>query len=323
METAKTKLQMITAVIILLATSIVSAQQASNSQAEVPKKVSVFDAEFIDLVFEEHVGRHIAPVVGDARFGIKRIDGYDDALDQFTAVCPIDIEIGFTLANMYLWRGQNLGSDTSFQPYVTASPDFEPFGDLSFTYWLDFTQNSRNKDEREQDFVVDYTFAFDDLLVCAGLINDDTPNIVKRLLDFDFSAGYIYYYFPFDGTDSHEYYFKMEATNMILHPYIAIYHDFDQGSGTWIERGISQDFDLKLFTLSTFAILGYNHRQWSKKECFSNLHFGGSIPIEIGTHMVIEPFLSYSKRLDHTRDDFDQNMVHDELYGGFNYSISF
>ncbi len=322
METAKTKLQMVIAAITLLTASFVSAQQASDSQTAEQKKVSIWDEDFIDVVFEEHVGRHITPLVGDARFGIKRIEGYDDALDQFTAVCPIDIEIGFTLANMYLWRGQNLGSDTSFQPYVTASPDFEPFGDLSFTYWLDFTQNSRSTNEREQDFMVDYTFPFDDMLICAGLINDDTPDFIKGILDFDFSAGYIYYYFPPDGTDSHEYYFKI-ASNMILHPYIAIYHDFDQGSGTWIERGISQDFDLKLFTLSTFAILGYNHRQWAKTEGFCNLHFGGSIPIELGTHMVIEPFLSYSKRLDHTRDDFDQNMVHDELYGGFNYSISF
>lgn len=287
------------------------------------KPVGRYEPEKVDMMFEEHVGKKLEPMVGDNRLGIKRIDGFDDALDSFTAVSPFDFELGFTLANMYLWRGLNLGSDTSWMPYVTVSPDFEPFGDLSFTYWADITQNERGNDEREFDFVVDYTFSFLELMKQMFCYNpDDNPELITKLLDFEFSAGYIYYYFPPDSTDSHEYYFKM-VHNLPLHPYMAIYHDFDQGSGTWIERGISQDFDLKLFTLSTFASIGYNHRQWVKDEGFANLHFGGSIPVELGTHMIIEPFLSYSKRLNKLRDDDDNVVIHDELYGGFNYSIRF
>ncbi|MDX9703698.1 MAG: hypothetical protein RBU23_11755 [Candidatus Auribacterota bacterium] len=320
MNKTKRRLQFTATAILMLSAGMAVAGDSQESADSKP--VSVFDPSFPDVVFEQYVGQHIAPVVGDARFGIKRIDGYDDALDKFTEVSPIDIEIGFTLANMYLWRGQNLGSDTSFQPYVKASPDFEPFGDLWFTFWVDFTQNSRDKNEREQDYIVDYTFPFLDLMKYSGIVNDDTPSFVSGILDFDLTSGYAYYRFPADGTDTHEFFFKI-AHNMILNPYIAIYHDFDQGGGTWIERGISHDFDFKLFTLSTFAILGYNHHQWAKTKSLTNLHFGGSIPIELGTHMIIEPFLSYSKRLGSTRDDFNERIVHDELYGGFNYSIGF
>ena len=280
------------------------------------------EPEIVDNAFEQLVGRHIEKVTGDQKLKIAKIPGFDDALDEIGKISPFDIEIGFTLANIYLWRGQNLGNDASWMPYVTVSPDFEPLGDLSFTYWADITQHMPGKDDLEYDFVVDYTVDILEILKLVQYDPETSPYLLTKLMDISFSTGYIYYWFPPSCTDSHEVYWSMEY-NLPLHPSFAIYNDFDQGRGIWYEWGVSQDFDLKLITLSTFATLGYNHRQWGESSKLSIFHFGGSVPFEIGTHTVIEPFLSYSKRANRTYTADGSDLTTDELYGGFNFSIGF
>ena len=280
------------------------------------------EPEIVDNAFEQLLGQHIEKVTGNKKIEIEKIPGWDDGLDEFGKISPFDFEIGFTLANIYLWRGQNLGNDTSWMPYVTVSPDFEPLGDLSFTFWADITQHMPGKDDLEYDFAVDYTVDILDLLEILNYNPQTAPYLLTKLMDISFSTGYIYYWFPPSGTDSHEVYWAIEY-NLPLHPSFAIYNDFDAGRGIWYEWGVSQDLDLKLFTLSTFATMGYNHRQWGKTSALSTLHFGGSVPIALGTHTTIEPFLSYSKRLNRTYTEDASDLTTDELYGGFNFSISF
>ncbi|MBN1493755.1 MAG: hypothetical protein JW938_06360 [Candidatus Omnitrophica bacterium] len=244
------------------------------------------------------------------KLAIPTIPYFDEALNTFTEVSPIDIEIGFTVASAYIWRGQNLGSDTSFQPYFTVSPDFEPegFGDISFTTWANITKNNSpdfNQNHNETDFSIDYSI---DVLEYGSI-----------------SAGYIYYDFPHvedDSADETQEFYVGASLNVLLSPTFTWYHDFDAGSGEWITFGISHDFDLKVATIATHALLAYNKGQWGAREGFSSLDFGASLPIPIGDHMTIEPFISYTKRLDEVWDD-NQGLVHDELYGGFGYSISF
>ncbi|MBU1864620.1 MAG: hypothetical protein KKH94_13250 [Candidatus Omnitrophica bacterium] len=98
-----------------------------------------------------------------------------------------------------------------------------------------------------------------------------------------------------------------------------MYNDWNRGRGAWLAWGISQDVNIGVCTLSNYATLNYNHGQWGADSQFSTLDFGTSIPISIGKHMTIEPFISYTKEL----DDDGADMVNDELYGGFNWSINF
>lgn len=239
--------------------------------------------------------------------GIRSIPYFDDALTAFTEVSPIDIEMGFSVASAYIWRGQNFGTDASFQPYVTVSPDFEPegFGDISFTTWANITKDTPGSNHNETDFSIDYAL---------------------DIADYgSFSAGYIYYDFPHiedgDADESQEIYFGA-GLNVPLSPSFTWYHDFDAGSGEWLEFGISHDFDLKVATIATYATIAYNKGQWGASSGFSTLDFGASLPIPLGEHVTIEPFLSFTKRLQDTYDD-DASLVHDELYGGMNYSIAF
>ena len=300
-------------VVMALLTSLSAYAQSENRFLE---------PEVIDNAFDACIGKTIESIVGSGRLGIERIDGYDDFLDRFSELSPFDFELGFTLANIYLWRGQTLGSDTSWMPYVTVSPDFEPLGDISFTYWVDITKDTPGKDDLEYDFVIDYTVSMLELACLIGFKKENAPYLLEKALDFSFSTGYIYYWFPPAGDDSYEMYWGVEY-NLPFHPTMTIYNDFGDGSGVWLEWGVSQDFDLKLVTLSTFATLGYNHRQWGKTSALSVFQFGGSIPLSIGTHMTIEPFLSYSARLKKTFDDDGANLTHDAWYGGFNFSIGF
>ncbi|GEM_PF-2173458 len=306
----------------VLFTFFVFSRQAVYSAQETSPEPKFLDPEIVDKWFNETVGKKFESVVGDAKIGIPYIPYHDDFYDNFGKISPFDFTLGFTLANIYLWRGQNLGSDTSWMPYVTVSPDFEPVGDLSFTYWADITQHVPGKDDLEYDFVVDYSLSVLDTLKKIGCSVDDMPYIGKKLLDFTFQTGYLYYWFPPVTDDSHEIYFG-QSYNWPFHPYWKVYNDFDLGRGVWWETGISQDFDLKLFTVSTFASLGYNHRQWSESSALQTLFFGGSVPVPIGKHMTIEPFLSYSKRLKRTFTEDGTDLTHDEIYGGFNYTLSF
>lgn len=253
-----------------------------------------------------------------------RIPVFDDALDTVTDVSPFDVEMGFTLANIYLWRGQLLGTDTSWQPYVTVSPDFEPLGDFSFTYWADVTQHEPAEDNNlEMDFIWDYTVGMNELLALFGYDPETADPILAAVLDFSFSTGYIYYYFPPSEDETHEVYWGISYENLPLSPSMYIYNDFDDGSGVWIEWSVSHTFDLKYFELNLYSTLGYNHRQWGDTSTFSNILYGASIPVQLGSHMTVEPFLSYSQRLNETYTDDRDLLVHDQWYGGFNYSISF
>lgn len=279
-------------------------------------EVGMLEPEIIDGLLD------FSDVVSLPAIGIEEIPGLDAALDSFDEVCPLDFELGFTLASAYIWRGQNLGSDASFQPYVTVSPSFEPLGDLSFTYWADITKNEADRNEREFDYAVDYNFDILEALGKFGYSSDSAPYALTKVLDFNFDTGYIYYDFPPNGgSKSQEVYFGV-AYNLPLHPSFTIYNDWDRGRGLWMEWGVSQDINLGLVTLATYATMGYNKSQWGESSALSTLDMGGSIPIAIGTHMTIEPFLSYTKRLNATYTG-ESDLTHDELYGGMNWSICF
>lgn len=253
------------------------------------------------------------------KLAVPEIPVVDEALSSAEEALPLSFELGFSLASSYVWRGQNLGTDASFQPYVTISPEFVP-GSLSFTYWVDITKNEPDRNTREVDYAVDYSFDVSELVKAMGASED---SLATKMASFSLSTGYIYYDFPPNGgSKSQEVYWGIDLA-LPLSPSFYVYNDWDRGRGLWYEFGISQDIDMKAFTLCTYANLGYNHKQWGTTSALSVLDFGASIPIDLGNHMTVEPFLSYAKRLKSTYTDDGADLTHDELYGGMNFSIAF
>lgn len=311
---------------LLIAMGIMLLHERVHAEDTTSEKKGALDQDLFSYGCDRLIGKHIKPIVKDFSFGIKRLPGFDDALDAVGKISPIDVEMGFTVANIYLSRGEKIGNHASWMPYVSLSPDFEPLGDLKATYWSDITRRMPGTNHLEDDWILEYTVEIPDIIKIAGGDVEKAPYLLKKALDFCFTTGYWYYWYPPTKESTKEISWGINY-HLPLNPTVTVYNDYVRGKGLWWEWGISQDFDLKLFTLSTFAIMGYNHRQWSVSSRLSMLYFGGSIPISIGSHMKIEPFLSYSKRLKRTfRLDEEGELVditHDELYGGFNYVITF
>jgi len=299
---------------VLIAIPLISVYAEDGDETAAPRYL---DAAFLDEILD------FSDAISLPALALPEIPIVDPALDAVNEALPLDFELGFSVVSAYIWRGQNLGSDASFQPYVTVSPSFEPLGDLSFTYWVDITKNEPGKNAREFDFVVDYSFDFLEGIGYLGYDEEKAPYLLSKAFDFTFDTGYIYYKFPPQpDTKSQEVYWGVEY-DMPLHPSFSIYNDWDRGRGIWYEWGISQDINVGVVTLATYATMGYNHKQWGTTSALSTLDFGVSMPVPLGTHMTIEPFLSYTKRLNPTYTDDGADLTHDELYGGMNWSITF
>lgn len=291
-----------------------------------PAKARFLDPEIVDNACYNCVGKAVGKCTANTKLGISEIPYWDAALDKFGKVSPLYFELGFTLASKYMWRGQTLGNDISWQPYVKSGHDFGALGNPSFTYWVNITNDYKGgngKDNSEYDFIFDYNVDVLKMFRLVGLDGDKLPYLLKKSIDINFDTGYIYYYFPPYHTDTKEVYWKI-GYNWPLHPYMLIINDIDAGRGIWYEWGVCQDIDLSLFKVCTYAKLGYNKNQWISGSALQTLDFGGSIPFPIGKHMTIKPFLSYSKRLHRTYPEGSEDVItHDELYGGFSYSVNF
>ena len=279
---------------------------------------------FVPVSFAQDEGEYDGPVLG-----IERIPAIDDAFDDLSEAIPFGYETGFSLASEYIWRGQTLAGDVSWQPWFTISADTSEFSDVSlgafaFTYWANISTNQpgKNTSHTETDLVFDYSVNFSDIL--SWFDGDGEPE--EPWLDFNYNFGVIRYQFPTSAPDDDttEIYFGF-TLDTILSPSLYLYHDWDAGSGQWWEFSISHDFDLKAFTLSTYAKLGYNCEQWASPGTsqFTTFDFGWSIPIPVGAHMTFEPFLSYSSNLNGATAPGGAALTSDVLYGGVNHSLSF
>lgn len=305
------------------------------------------DPLVIDESFERYVGKYCASAVGNKRLAISKIPGYDDALDEFGRVSPVSFELGFALVSKYIWRGQNLGDRANWQPYVKAGTKFLPLGAASFTYWVDFLKDGNEEIpdspvDIEHDFYFDYNFDFLAAAKQAGINYEAMPYLFRKAVDINFAIGIWRYWYPTSLTSTNELYGTV-TYNWPFHPFVTLVNDFSANTGMWLETGISQNFDLKVFTVSFYSKLGYNDRQYCSSSKLQTLEFGFSLPIPLGTHMKIEPFISYSKRLnktyfytevEQTEIDADGNeitatvqqgniLTGDEFFGGFKYAINF
>lgn len=182
-----------------------------------------------------------------------------------------------TFASAFVWRGFVLGEDPVAQPSAWVR-----VGPVTVTSWSNtYVPSAARMQYTEHDFSVDYS--------------QDVRGVTL-------SFGWINYAFPRQdvGRYTNEFYAAVSAGGY-LNPKVQVYHDVDEGDGTYAMVAVSHDYELPStkITLSPTVSLGYNHHQWTDRRGFSDVtaQLNAEIPIPI-PHLALQPFFGYSCGLD-------------------------
>jgi len=179
-------------------------------------------------------------------------------VSDWTKPIPIDFYLDYTVATDYIWRGINLSEyrgegREKLNHQMTAGVNYDTgnFGAIDFSVWFEWygandQTSGVNSDGNLQE--VDYTFAwtYDLSKLC--------PEVPVEL-----TLGWIGYDFPQFSDDpgfTNEYFIglalddqKLLGENWFaLNPTLTYYQDLDDvaalGQGSWLEFGISHEFEL-------------------------------------------------------------------------------
>lgn len=207
------------------------------------------------------------------------------------AKIPVTGGANFDLFSHYVWRGFVLTDAFSFQPSVWAK-----VGDLTVSSWSSWAEGQDGGPLMEHDLTIDYT---------------------KAVGKVTYSVGYINYLFPAvdEGSVSNELYVGT-AFATVLNPTVKVYFDVHEGSGTYLNFGVSHALAVapKLTITPGFAI-GYNHEQWIDDSAWNDANFSLKFTIPLNSHFTLGPGIFYSKGL----NDF----IPDKFYGGVSVMTTF
>lgn len=188
------------------------------------------------------------------------------------------IEVSFgasaTFVSAFVWRGFVLGSDPAIQPSAWAK-----FGPLTVTSWSDIDVRSRTGISfREHDLTIDYSRQIGKATLSVGWTN----------------------YAVAREPDSNEFYAAIDVGGY-LNPGIQVFHDVDEGKGTYAALAVSHTYGIgstKASITPTLSV-GYNHHLWTDRSGFSDINAGlaMSVPTPI-QRLSLQPFINYSYGLD-------------------------
>ncbi|HEY3382537.1 MAG TPA: hypothetical protein VGK32_12255 [Vicinamibacterales bacterium] len=198
-----------------------------------------------------------------------------------------------TFASAFVWRGFLLGSDPAFQPSVWAK-----VGPLTITSWSNsHVRSASGVIYTEHDLIIDYS---------------------REVRGVTLSVGWINYMFPrqASGRYSNEFYVAAAAGGYFA-PKAQVYHDVNEGSGTYATIGISHEYGLgsTKVSLTPGVSVGYNHHQWTERTGFSDITTGLALVVPTPIpHCALQAFLNYSHGL-------DTAVFQRQVYGGVTLSV--
>ena len=218
---------------------------------------------------------------------------------------PWSLSFDSTFVNKYIWRGQNLNNNASFQPGMSFS-----YKNLTVSSWSQFSHTGfgdsgvAGNHWTEHDLTVDYGFALSEKL--------------------SLNVGWINYAFPNLGEDryTNEFYGGISA-DTILQPSFSIYVDPHQGEGLYYNLGIGHGLDLgNGFGLSLSAAAGLNQSQWIDITTVSDVVLGVGLDIPVSDNVTLSPFWNYITGNDSLRRGPDAFYFSGHL-AGMNLNISY
>lgn len=210
----------------------------------------------------------------------------------------------FDMFSEYIWRGFALDTDPVLQPGLELSG----YG-VTFSFWSSWDfDNDDSLDGDEIDYVLDYTYEFD---------------------DFSVSIGHTYYEFPGTDTFSREFYVSIGIASAPLSPAFTYYYDYgDEGQGGACGQYAALEISHSLILEEELGIsldlggrIGYN------KELFINGQ-GGDILLNAGLTIPLNKGLTFSPSVNYAipygdLDDTNDGNQRDRFYYGFSTAYSF
>ena len=140
-----------------------------------------------------------------------------------------------------------------------------------------------------------------------------------------FGIGYIYYDFPEGGavllpsdqgdpSSTQEVFVEITAGQQ-TYGSLQVYHDFDEGDGTYAVFILGADTSLGRVPIHCDASIGYNDKLFWSESAFSDAQVGIELPIRIGRNLVFTPMARYSFAIDEDLDDHG--------FGGASLTLTF
>jgi len=208
-----------------------------------------------------------------------------------TARVPLTAGASVSAVSAYVWRGFTLVDEPSYQPTAWAA-----MGNLTVSSWFSLSAPAEAQGSvDEHDLSIDYTRS-------VGAV---------RL-----SVGYINYFFPTaeTGRFSDEFYAGI-ARPGLLNPFVKVFADVHQGSGTYVSGGVSHSVAVASVSLTPTLALGYNHQQWVEGSGFSDLNVGVQAAwTSPGGRLAVAPFVNYSR-------SFNAEWFPSKAYGGVTVTV--
>ncbi len=224
------------------------------------------------------------------------------------ALGPLDANADLAFMSKYVWRGIVANPEAVLQPAASAS--FLGFG-VGFWGNMDLTDIYNSSGEfTEIDWIATYSLP---------------------LPLFDLEMGLLYYDFPTSDIPATAEVFISASMGILLSPSLAIYYDFDEYDGTYINAGISHgialgpEIDLDLAGNLGFGDSGYNEGYFGLDSGgMTDFLFAASVPLKLIPFFTVTPSLNYSTQLGDTKDSTDaRELDSDAFFYGLTASFAF
>jgi hypothetical protein len=181
-------------------------------------------------------------------------------------------ETSSTYLSKYIWRGFTNSAGSVAQNDISVG-----FNDFTLNVWGNYDAGD-SKRVNEVDYTLDYT---------------------KRAGIYNYSLGYTYYTFPNTRVNkTQELYFGITNSDSEWSPALTVYHDFDEGKGTYATLSVSHNLTESRFPARFTASVGYNSKLYWRKSGFSDAVFSLSVPVKVSRNLAVVPTFWYSAGLD-------------------------
>jgi hypothetical protein len=209
----------------------------------------------------------------------------------------------------YVWRGFLLDGDNVVQPGIYIAGPATKFGTVTAKFWSSHDlDNADSRHSEEYDYILDYTFGFNDISV---------------------SLGHTYYDFPETDSFSREFYAGIVLPKAFLSPSVFVYRDYGDpedggGAGTYTVLNAAYSIPVTAAryacSLDLSGHYGYNHELFiNGKGGDIGLGVGFAVPLTKNATLVSN--VNYSLALSDLEKESDGNQK-ERLFAGLTLKFS-